>query len=46
MKLITTAKAKLSAILKSLKTSERIDRLEQATFDQLDSAITGIEELE
>jgi DNA repair exonuclease SbcCD ATPase subunit len=46
MKLITTAKAKLSAILKSLKTSERIDRLEQATFDQLDSAITRIEELE
>ena len=46
MKIITTAKAKLSAILKSLKTSERIDRLEQATFGQLDSAITRIEELE
>ena len=46
MKLITTAKAKLSAILNILKTSERVDRLETATFEQLDSSLTRIEELE
>ena len=46
MKLITKAKAKFSTLLDMLKTSERIDRLEKATFDQLDSALTRIEELE
>jgi predicted RNase H-like nuclease (RuvC/YqgF family) len=46
MKLITKAKARLSMLLDMLKTSERIDRLEKATFDQLDSALTRIEELE
>lgn len=46
MNLITRAKARLSTILDVFKTSERIDRLEQATFDQLDSALTRIEELE
>jgi len=46
MNLITTAKAKFSTLLKMLKTSERIDRLEKATFDQLDNAITRIHEME
>ena len=46
MNLITKAKAKLSTLLDMLKTSERIDRLEKATFDQLDSALARIEELE
>jgi hypothetical protein len=46
MNLITTAKAKFSTLLDMLKTSDRIDRLEQATFDQLDSSLTRIEELE
>lgn len=46
MNLITKVKAKFSTLLNLLKTSERIDRLEQATFDQLDSALTRIEELE
>ena len=46
MNLITKAKAKFSTLLDMLKTSERIDRLEQATFDQLDSALTRIEEME
>lgn len=46
MNLITKAKAKFSTLLKMFKTYERIDRLERATFDQLDSALTRIEELE
>jgi len=46
MELITTAKNKIRSIANMLKTSERIDRLEQATFDQLDNAITRIYEME